>query len=56
MFMVTMSTLVFWSWALVALSVLRSVSELHSEKSGIETTSAGNGKKIVGYASFVKND
>ncbi len=45
-FMVTMSALVFWSWALVALSVSCSLSKLHAEKSGIESSSAGNGKKV----------
>jgi len=45
-FMVTMSALVFWSRALVALSVSRSLSELHAEKSGIELTSAGNEKSL----------
>ncbi len=45
-FMVMMSALVFWLRALVALSVSRSLSELHVEKSGIESTSAGNGEKI----------
>ena len=53
-FMVTMSALVFWSRALVALSVSRSLSELHAEKSGIESTSAKNRKQFVGYVSFVK--
>ena len=43
-FMVTMSALDFQSRALVALSVSCSLSELHAEKSGIESTSAGNGK------------
>jgi len=54
--MVTMSALVFRSRALVALNVLLSLSELHAEKSGIESTSAGNGKLFVGYASFVKKE
>ena len=54
--MVTMSALVFRSQALVALIVLRWLSELHAEKSRIELTSAGNGNKVVGYASFVKKE
>jgi hypothetical protein len=42
--MVTMSALVLRSRALVAFSVLRSLSELHAEKSGTGLTSSGNGK------------
>jgi len=43
-FMVTMSALVFRLRALLAFSVSHSLSELHAEKSGTESTSAGNGK------------
>ena len=43
-FMVTMSALVLRSRALVAFSVLCSLSELHAEKSGTELTSSGSGK------------
>ncbi len=55
-FMVTMSALVFWSQVLVAFGVLCALSELHAEKSGIESTSSRNGKKSVGYALFMKNE
>ena len=54
--MVTMSALVFWSRALVAFSVSRSLSELQVEKSGTTSTSFGNGKKFEGYASVVKKE
>ena len=53
-FIVTMSALVLRPHALVAFQVSRSLSELQVEKSGIEGTSFGNGKKLEGYASCVK--
>jgi len=55
-FIVTMSALVFRSRAFAAFSVLRSLSELHVEKSGTASTSGGNGKKVEGYASVVKKE
>jgi hypothetical protein len=49
-FIVTMSALVFWSWAFVAFSVSCSLYELQVEKSGTASTSFGNGKKLKGMS------
>jgi hypothetical protein len=53
-FIVTMSAQVFWSWACVALRLLRALSDVHSEKSGMLSTSLGKGKELVGYVLLVK--
>ena len=45
-FMVTMSGLVFRLRALVGFIVSRSLSELHAEKSGTESTSSENGNSL----------
>ena len=55
-FTVMMSALVVQSQALVAFSVSRSLSEFQVEKSGTEGTLVGNGKKVEGYASFIKKE
>ncbi len=43
-FIVTMSARVFWLQACVALRLLRSLSDVHPEKSGTSSTSFGKGK------------
>jgi hypothetical protein len=55
-FMVTMSTLVLGSRAFVAFRVLPSLSVVQAEKSGIASTSIGNGKKLAGYALVLKKE
>jgi hypothetical protein len=47
-FIVMISALVFWSRACVALRLLRSLSEVQAEKSGITSTSLENGKNLTG--------
>jgi hypothetical protein len=54
--MVTMSALVLRLQALVAFSVSCSLSKLQAEKCGTASTSSGNGKKVVGYASVVRKE
>ncbi len=55
-FMVTMSALVLRSRAFVAFMVLHLFSVVQAEKSGIVSTSIGNGKKLAGYALDVKKE
>jgi hypothetical protein len=53
-FIVTMSAQVFWSQACVALRLLCSLLDVHSEKSQTSSTSFGKGKLLEGYVSLVK--
>jgi hypothetical protein len=53
--MVTMSACILRARACVDLSVSRSLLVVHPEKSGTASTSVGNGKKLAGYVSVVKN-
>ncbi len=55
-FIVMISALVFWLRACVSLRLLHSLSEVQAEKSGIASTSLGNGKKLDRYVSFVKKE
>ncbi len=43
-FIVTMSTQAFWLQACVSLRLLRSLLDVHAEKSGTSSTSFGKGK------------
>ncbi len=42
--------------AFVAFRISRLMSVVQAEKSGIVSTSIGNGKKLTGYASVVKKE
>jgi hypothetical protein len=53
-FIVTLSPRVLWLRACVALRLLRSLSDVHVEKSGASSTSFGKGKSVEGCVLLVR--